>query len=127
MFAIGTSDLSLISHVACRVTIRTLYGTNLVMIFQKTIQQLACVCVLFAATTSVLVASEPTDSQFQIEFLDGTILTSTFTEPKLMWTDVSEFGEMKKRSIDVSKILSLTLAEEPALSLIHISEPTRPY
>lgn len=84
------------------------------MIFQKTIQQLACVCVLFAATTSVLVASEPTESQFQIEFLDGTILTSTFTEPKLMWTDVSEFGEMKKRSIDVSKILSLTLAEEPA-------------
>lgn len=84
------------------------------MIFQKTIQLTACACILFGMVSSVSSASEPSESKFQIEFLDGTTLTSTFTESTLMWTDVSEFGQMSKRPIDVSKIQSLTLADEPA-------------
>ena len=79
------------------------------MIFQTAIELIACVCVLLTPAIS-----EPIeDSQFQLEYRDGTLITSEFTEAQLMWTNVSEFGQTKKQPVDIRHIVSLTLTEEP--------------
>lgn len=80
------------------------------MIFQTAIELIACLCVFMTPAIS-----EPIDNnQFQLEYRDGTLITSEFTKAQLMWTDVSEFGQMDKQPIDVGRIVSLTLTNEPA-------------
>ncbi|QEG20820.1 hypothetical protein [Mariniblastus fucicola] len=80
------------------------------MIFRTIVGIIASACVLLAP-----VKTEPQESKaFQLEYRDGTILTSNFADSKLGWTNVSELGQMTKQLIDVSRIESLTLTMEPA-------------
>ena len=81
------------------------------MIFKTSIELIACVCILLTPAISKPIES---NSQFQLEYRDGTLITSEFIGSTLMWTDVTEFGQMKKQPIDVARIVSLTLTKEPA-------------
>jgi len=56
------------------------------------------------------------DRKFQLLYRDGNILTSQFAGTTLMWTDVSELGQMSKKPIEVSKIKTLSLTMLPASS-----------
>lgn len=82
------------------------------MILQTTFQFLACAWLLFTAP----MADPVEGSLFQIEFRDGTVITSEFADAKLMWTNVSDVGQMTVQPIDVARIDSLTLADQPASS-----------
>lgn len=80
------------------------------MILKSTLQLIILTCVLMASN-----ALAQTDSpSFQIEFRDGTTLTADFVDAQLMWTDVTNLGEMTKKPIDVSRIVSIKLTNEPA-------------
>lgn len=71
----------------------------------------ALLCVLLTTTD---VNAQQEGPKLQLLYRDGTILTSQLAGPTLMWTDVSEFGQMTKKPIDAAKIKSLTLTLEPA-------------
>ena len=94
MFVIGTSEK---------------IGMN----FRCIILCCSLLCVLFAPLLSPAVAQQQTQS-VQLLYRDGTILTGQFVDPTLLWTDVSESGQMTKIPIEVNKIKSLTLTLEPA-------------
>ena len=76
----------------------------------KSIFTLAFLCVLLA--TNVVAQEE--GRKFQLLYRDGTSLTTGFVGSTLMWTDVSDLGQMTKKPIDVATIKSLTLTIEPA-------------
>ena len=79
------------------------------MNFKSTFQFVALACVLVTSNATAQTDKLP----FQIEFRDGTTLTSEFVDAQLMWTDVTKLGEMIEKPIDVSRVVSVTLSNEP--------------
>lgn len=78
----------------------------------KSIINLLLFCVLLAGDAT----AQEEGRKFQLLYRDGTSLTTQFSGSTLMWTDVSELGQMTRKPIEAGKIKSLTLTIEPASS-----------
>lgn len=76
----------------------------------KSIITFALLCVLLATDA----VGQEESRKFQLLYRDGTSLTTEFAGTTLMWTDVSDLGQMTKKPIEAAKIKSLTLTIEPA-------------